>query len=557
MSDILKKTSKLLSILWVGLLLLSCSRKNITENTINPDLPNNENNSVEISIRQEPKFYLNVKYQLEVPVFALDFGPARTQLQTLTRQSATVLSKEQSLSGPIIPGWEVLDPNLTFEVKEGEASARKVSAREASDGKVSDGEARDGEADRRRILLVSKDGKAFHQANLRVSSVNEGPSAQYQSIYRFGGQSDGESLVFYSGYFWPFAPNGQRMETVFNVNPLKAKSNHAFVSVYGQHSSALYKWQSQIDHPAFIYLGSGRDNNPAFQPEIDHKDGKSGPYDGNKLSLVFDESLPDWIKVSSTEITQQVYPWLEEAFAHPLELNPTLFMTINQSSNEQDAAQTKGFIFSGDALPGQIMVTLTGQAWQTPSNAGHDILKRSITHEIVHLWQTQIRPSLEQGKDRVPSWIHEGAADAIAVEALMGVGLWDEFDGTSFYNETHATCVSAIAGQTIRELSAKGNIKAVYACGHILALLAVSGPINEIGGDKAINKSRVTAFWRHFIEQTLASGEGYSLNSWLDLVDKQSTSPYLASGLKSFIDTPSTLPASQIHRLQSLGGPLP
>ena len=106
-------------------------------------------------------------------------------------------------------------------------------------------------------------------------------------------------------------------------------------------------------------------------------------------------------------------------------------------------------------------------------------MRRSI------LWQAAARP----GDRDVAEWIHEGAANAIAAEALVSLGMWDAEDYAADLNMAREECAKGLRGGALARASARRDYKAVYACGQVIAV-AVSAADERTTGD----------FWRAFIE---------------------------------------------------------
>ena len=197
---------------------------------------------------------------------------------------------------------------------------------------------------------------------------------------------------------------------------------------------------------------------------------------------------------------------------------------------------------AGDVLPGQVMLSMIGEAWQMPSPSGRDIVRRVLTHELVHVWQADIRPVSRD----VPAWIHEGAAEAIAAETLQSIGVWSAAQKIDYDLQARSRCADGLAGQPLNRLKADRRVH--YACGHVLAIAAAKARILPT---KTVQQSPtpVTVFWRDFIAHTRASGVGYSLQAWLSFIDGDQPGPRRSQSIRRFIENAVPVPGPLIDQL--------
>src|SRR5690606_22474684 len=120
-------------------------------------------------------------------------------------------------------------------------------------------------------------------------------------------------------------------------------------------------------------------------------------------------------------------------------------------------------------------------------------LLRFFAHEAVHIWQFRLaRPD-----DMSISWIHEGAADALAFLTLAELGEADAETVRGWFESAAADCVGFLEAGPLEGALHRGEFQAYYACG-AAASLAVHAAILRAGGDGLFG------FWNAFLAERAA-----------------------------------------------------
>lgn len=356
-------------------------------------------------------------------------------------------------------------------------------------------------------VLRRIDGKPF-----RTVSVTAGPGhvripKNYQPIAQYG---PGGALI-YNGHFWPVTETGARTNSDFTFHPALGSQ----VVAFGERKDALARWRSPMAHPAFVYLGP---LSPVETPDV---------------MAIIDPAAPGWIREEFDALTPTVFAHLTKIFGFSLQAKPNLFLSAPLGGEEGRLS------YAGDALPGQFQITLRGGAWASRSDKGLDIFRRSTIHEAVHLWQFAARPS-----DRdIPAWIHEGAADAIAAEAMRALGLWTPAQFDAALQDAKVECAGEMRKGALRSAERRGAYLAVYACGHVIAAAA-----------SVADGRSVADFWRDYIAEARRKG-GYSEALFLDLVAERTGDEAFRRRVASFVRTESLDPERMIEGLFG-GAPL-
>jgi hypothetical protein len=353
--------------------------------------------------------------------------------------------------------------------------------------------------------ITRTDGAKFDRIVLAASPDLIRIQKDYQPIAAYG---EGGVMV-YNGHFWPLTARGGRVNTTFSFMPAPGAKAVAF----GARVDQLVDWRSPMAHPAFVYMGPLE------------------PVETHDVMAVVDGAAPQWISDEFYALTPRVFSHLAGALGFSLAVKPNLFLAAPLGREEGRLS------YSGDALPAQFQITLEGGAWREPSPKALGVFRRSTVHEAVHLWQAAARP----GSDAVAGWIHEGAADAIAAETLLALGLWDAVDYTADFDRARGECASELQGGSLATAEARGRFRALYACGHVIAV-AVSWADGETVSD----------FWKGFIAEVKSGG--YDESDFYDFVAKRSGERDFVAALRYFVRTPLAKPSREVARLLEAAG---
>ena len=352
--------------------------------------------------------------------------------------------------------------------------------------------------------IVRTDGKKFSRVELTARPDLIRIEKEYQPVARYGA---GGALVF-TGHFWPLtAPKdegGGRVNASFDFTP--AAGGH--VVAFGANEAALADWRSPMAHPAFVYLG------PLDPVETDH------------VMALIDPDAPGWIVDEFNALVPESFDKLAALFGFTPETKPNLFLAAPLGRDESRLS------YAGDALPAQFQITLEGAAWKEKSDKARGIFTSATIHEAVHLWQAAARP----GPEEAPDWTHEGAADAIAAEVMVALGEWDSAAYAANERAARTECARELDTGSLNGAKARGDFRALYACGHVIAL-AVSRADGKTTAD----------FWRDFIER--AGDDGYSEDMFYDLVADRTGDRDFADALEDFARTPLAEPDRAIDGL--------
>lgn len=353
--------------------------------------------------------------------------------------------------------------------------------------------------------IERRDGQAFKRVVLAIEPHDTRLEKNYQPTARYGAGG----VLIYTGHFTPRAEQGRRMDAAFGFYPSPAAQAVAF----GERAGRFENWRSPTAHPAYVYMGP------------------VAPVETDEVMAIVDPDAPQWIIDEFYDLTPRIFARLADAFGFALETKPNLFLAA------PPGGEAGRLSYAGDAVPGQVQITLEGRAWARPSDKALAIFRRSTIHEAVHLWQAGARP----GADGAPDWIHEGAADAVAAETLVALGIWDGAAYEADFAAARAECAERLETGSLAGAEGRQDYRAAYACGHVIA-----------GAVSWADDASVADFWRDFIVRTAATN-GYTEATFLALV-RERTGAAFADALRSFIRTPPADPEREIDRLLAAAG---
>lgn len=227
----------------------------------------------------------------------------------------------------------------------------------------------------------------------------------------------------------------------------------------------------------FIYIGDG---------EISASD--------NYVGLI-DPATPDWIRARFPEDLASLFSELERGWGYGLDDKATLLFAFEGYDNP-------GFSNKGGVLGRQLVIQSSGERLREPDDFVHDYLLWFFAHESVHLFQNVRGPHLDSPQD---SWIHEGAANAMANRIMAGLDRPAiAYLRYSFAN-AYSTCAEALAAGPLRTATQRGQMRAHYACGEFIALMT----------DAALPDHTLFDFWNAMLERAEAGDGAYNLETYM------------------------------------------
>jgi hypothetical protein len=369
-----------------------------------------------------------------------------------------------------------------------------VKARRAF--RVESEDVRLGRRNGRDLIVPINKGARFSTASLVARPSPADSQKQYRPIAPLG-----EGVVIYTGHFWPYTDEGARYAAAFDLDPGPGANAVAF----GQTAARLQGWRSPHERPAFVYAGPLK------------------PSRAGAIAAIVDPTAPEWARKHMLALAPRLAGHFEVTEA-PGAID--LFLAMGDSSEHGQLR------YDGDALPGQILVTLSGGGWRESSDGAKSVLAAGTAHEFAHLAAMGARPRLAT----VPDWIHEGAAEAMGLEALAAIGWIDRDELANARDAARYDCAEHLRGRSLARAERAGAWRASYACGHVLALIAA-----RARGESVLD------FWRAFEGRAETNG-GYDETLFFTLI-AEAAGPRLARETQQFVRLSYAAPEKELLRL--------
>lgn len=187
--------------------------------------------------------------------------------------------------------------------------------------------------------------------------------------------------------------------------------------------------------------------------------GPRRPIDAGITRLILDPAAPEWLVDLFRRTISEVSPVYETRLQRRLDEAPLVLI----AAGEIDSID--GYSTKGGAINGQIMMTLRGRALADETEELRRMMARLMAHELAHLWQKG--DAEKRFNDRQP-WIHEGGAEALAVEALAASGRWSAAQAEADMRRAEQRCADERGGKSLETAIDGGRWGAVYPCGQAI-----------------------------------------------------------------------------------------
>ena len=248
------------------------------------------------------------------------------------------------------------------------------------------------------------------------------------------------------------------------------------------------------------------------EQKVFHWLGRIAPERASMARAWLEPSLPLWIRFDLASQLDALVTIMNDRLGPGLQQPPDLMMLYQN--------QPEGMLrIEGDTVPGQAKMRLLGGGFDTETEQGADLILRTLSHELVHLWQLNNPASAAS-----PDWLHEGFASALGDEMLFMADFWDEARYGAALNNVPSACAKGLKQGQISAGPAEGRHKISYDCGHFI-LLATS---------RQISGSTISDLWQAFTAWS-ENGADWSEDSFLTFVAQWSNDQAFADSLQRFI----------------------
>jgi hypothetical protein len=296
--------------------------------------------------------------------------------------------------------------------------------------------------------VISGGGKPFKSASVEITTFDGLAPKSYAPFNRF---TDG-GTAFFLGHLQGDVTSGK-----------KSFEMQADIRLVGLA-------QENVIAPPLNRLRSGGERGYAYF-------GPAQATQAGAAKVLIDPDTPQWARETIIDAGAKVSQYYESAYQRPL--RDDLFIMVSMAGYE-----SPGISMKGGAVLGQLSYRLSGAQMIGDHPKKRELLARLVAHEMAHLWQMNIaRGGIGEGDP----WVHEGGADAMALDALQRTALASDEAVKAYRASQAATCAKLD--------NSVASYDGIYACGLMR--------FDQLGME-------IVPLWRAMMAATEAKGELYS-----------------------------------------------
>lgn len=268
--------------------------------------------------------------------------------------------------------------------------------------------------------LAAADGKPLRQLSVQISAFDRLIDKQYVATDRF---SDGGRLI-YLGFLQGEVQQGEAVRDIaanFTLAGLGKETVLMPATPASPSSSA----------PPYAYFGP------------------QSPVTAGEAQVLLDPALSAWAKETLLDTTAKMSTYYSAAYRQKLRLPMLLLVAVS-------GTDAPGLSIKGGVVGAQMAYRFGGTALLTAASPKkREMVARIVAHEMAHLWQNNVR----RGgiSDQSPPWVHEGGAEAMALDGLLRTGIWSAEQGKAYTDATLDECDKL--GHSF------DSYRGIYACG--------------------------------------------------------------------------------------------
>lgn len=282
-------------------------------------------------------------------------------------------------------------------------------------------------------------------------------------------------------------------------------------------------------------VAKGRAERLAGDPDLYFYTGDAPIAETAALAGIFDPGLPAWLREDIDSYAPRLFDLYRDRLGPPKGGRPMALVAWRGASEP-------GVSFSGSVLTGTVVMAIDGKQVLARSPEAAERMRWFLGHEGAHFWMGQTIGYT----NRAGAWITEGSADLMALRALER--LVPGFDPKPDLQSALDDCLKLNgAGIPLATAEARGQTRANYACGAILALVAEG---TARGRDPAAD---VFTFLRGLIDANRADGR-IDAKGWIAAFVAGGGDPALAARIRAFAARGDADPAAMFAQALTASG---
>ncbi|HEY0586682.1 MAG TPA: hypothetical protein VGD52_11140 [Pseudoduganella sp.] len=298
--------------------------------------------------------------------------------------------------------------------------------------------------------VIASNGEPFQSASVQIRTFDGWSPKEYVSFNRFG---DGGTAV-YLGHLQGAVQQGKK---VLFMRPEFKLFGLAQENVIAPPNNSF----GQLEERGYAYFGLAQAAN------------------AGAVQILIDPQTPQWLRETILDTSAKVSAYYEKAYQR--QLKHELLIMVSVATFDSPGFSMKGGAIRGQ---GQVSYRLEGKQLNVDHPKLRDYAARNVAHEMAHIWQLAVSRG---GIGEQDPWIHEGGAEAMALDALVQSGVASE-ESSKDYRAKQAAACEKLGG-------AVDSYDGIYACGLVR--------FDKLGVG-------IVPLWRSMMAAAEANGDVYS-----------------------------------------------
>ena len=181
------------------------------------------------------------------------------------------------------------------------------------------------------------------------------------------------------------------------------------------------------------------------------------PLRDDRITALIDPTAPEWIVELSRELLPELLDLYSAWTGATLSEQPMVLLSWEEG-------RPGGLDYAGGGLPGQVQLSVSGQAWRQPTPDLRLEYATFLAHEAFHLWNGgQFRTRLDGSEE----WLTEGSATLYAHRAMLALGRIDQAAYADRLRTEAQRCAPRLRSGPLLTAPARGEYRGFYDCGAI------------------------------------------------------------------------------------------
>ena len=353
-----------------------------------------------------------------------------------------------------------------------------------------------GRRDAWQLVALDSGATPRNEITLEFSEFTDPLPKEYELFQPF---TDG-AVALYTGHFLAVAENVAGDSTA--VRTLRV------APPLGMHAVV----QGRIERGEVTITDSPRDGTYIYM-------GTATPIETRDVVAVVDPGMPAWLREMFDRRLPELFGEYARRFGVALPWKPVVLFSYEDNG-------APGLSSGGGTLTGFINMTLAGNGWRAQNADAAERAFELIAHESAHLWNGQLAHNVN---GTAGAWMHEGGADAIAVEMMRAFGVIDSARYAHRRSEGLNRCVNAVRTASVETSLARGYTRTPYDCGFVIAMWSTAA------ARRSQRDADLFTFWRTLIANATRNGGSYDDSTYFATLRSFGVADSLVARMRAFL----------------------